>query len=84
MPITAYYHPGFAAPLGAHVMPIDKFARVPAALRDEPRVNLDAPARLDESDLLSACASPTPAHRRPRTPAESQKFPGRRAVPSVC
>ena len=78
MPITAYYHPGYAAPLGVHIMPIDKFALVAEALRDEPRVRLVAPDPLGEADLLRV-------HTRayidairtgaPRALAESQKFP---------
>lgn len=78
MPITAYYHPGFAAPLGTHVMPIDKFARVAEALRDEPRVRLAAPEPLAETDLLRVHTRAYVDAVRTGTPralAESQKFP---------
>ncbi len=76
--ITAYYHPGYAAPIGTHVMPITKFSLVADALRKEPRVRLEEPAPLTEADLLRVH---TPAYitavrtGEPRTLAESQKFP---------
>ena len=78
MTITAYYHPGYAAPIGDHVMPITKFSLVADGLRDDPRVRLEEPAPLTETDLLRV-------HTReyidavrtgePRALAESQKFP---------
>jgi len=76
--ITAYYHPGYAAPIGKHVMPITKFSMVADALRGEPRVRLEEPARVTEQDLLRVH---TPeyvaavATGEPRSLAESQKFP---------
>ena len=78
MTITAYYHPGYAAPIGDHVMPIDKFALVADGLRGHPRVRLAEPAPLAEADLLRVH---TPAYvdavrsGEPRALAESQKFP---------
>jgi acetoin utilization deacetylase AcuC-like enzyme len=78
MKITTFYHPGYAAPIGKHVMPITKFSLVADGLRNEPRVNLEEPAPLTEADLLRVH---TPdyidAVRRgePRALAESQKFP---------
>jgi acetoin utilization deacetylase AcuC-like enzyme len=76
--ITTYYHPGYAAPIGKHVMPITKFSLVADGLRNEPRVKLEAPAPLTEDNLLRV-------HTRvyidavrsgePRALAESQKFP---------
>jgi acetoin utilization deacetylase AcuC-like enzyme len=78
MSITVYYDPGYAAPIGKHVMPIDKFARVADELRDEPGIRLERPAPLTEAQLLRV-------HTReyidavrggePRALAESQKFP---------
>ena len=76
--ITAYYHRGYAAPIGAHVMPIGKFALLAEALRTEPRVRLEEPTPLGEADLLRVH---TPAYvaairgGEPRALAESQKFP---------
>ena len=76
--ITAYYHPGYAAPLGGHVMPIGKFALLAEALRAEPRVRLAEPAPLGEADLLRVHMPEYVAAVRsgePRALAESQKFP---------
>jgi acetoin utilization deacetylase AcuC-like enzyme len=78
MTITAYYHPGYAAPIGAHIMPIDKFALVADGLRGDARVPIEPPAPLIEADLLRVH---TPAYveavrsGEPRALAESQKFP---------
>jgi acetoin utilization deacetylase AcuC-like enzyme len=78
MTLVAYYHPGYAAPIGEHVMPINKFALVADGLRADPRVRLAEPQPLSEADLLRV-------HTRgyvdavrsgePRALAESQKFP---------
>jgi acetoin utilization deacetylase AcuC-like enzyme len=76
--ITAYYHPGYAAPIGDHVMPIGKFALLAEALRSEPRVELIAPEPVGEADLLRVhTAGYVSAVRmgEPRSLAESQKFP---------
>jgi acetoin utilization deacetylase AcuC-like enzyme len=78
MPITAYYHPGYAAPLGTHIMPIDKFALLAEALRDDPRVRLVAPEPLSEADVLRVHTRAYVDAVRTGTPralAESQKFP---------
>ena len=76
--ITAYYHPGFAAPIGeGHIMPITKFALVAEALRDRPGVRLEEPAPLAEADLLRVhTRAYVDAVRtgEPRALAESQKF----------
>ena len=78
MTITAYYHPGYAAPIGKHVMPITKFSLVADGVRNESRVRLEEPAPLSEADLLRVH---TPAYieavrtGEPRALAESQKFP---------
>ncbi len=85
--ITAYYHPGFAAPIGEHVMPMQKFALVAQALRDEPRVRLEEPAPIAERDLLRVHTPEYVAAVRtgePRALAESQKLPWSPALyPSV-
>jgi hypothetical protein len=46
--ITAYYLPGYAAPIG----PISQFALLAEALRAEPGVRLEEPAPLDEAEVL--------------------------------
>ena len=76
--ITAYYHPGYAAPIGTHIMPIGKFALLAEALRTEPRVELAEPEPLAEADLLRVHTAEYVAAVRsgePRALAESQKFP---------
>lgn len=78
MKITAYYHPGYAAPIGQHVMPINKFALVADGLRDNPRVRLEEPAPLGEVDVLRVHTRDYVDAVRsgePRALAESQKFP---------
>jgi acetoin utilization deacetylase AcuC-like enzyme len=78
MTITVYFHRGYAAPIGKHVMPIDKFARVADALRGEQGALLCEPAPLTEAQLRRVH---TPEYvdavrsGEPRTLAESQKFP---------
>lgn len=78
MTITAYYHPGYAAPIGKHVMPITKFSLVADGLRNDPQVRLEEPAPLTQADLLRVH---TPDYieavrtGEPRALAESQKFP---------
>jgi acetoin utilization deacetylase AcuC-like enzyme len=76
--ISAFYHSGYAAPLGDHIMPINKFALVADGLRDHPRVRLEEPAPLDEADLLRVHTADYVTAVRTGTPralAESQKFP---------
>ncbi len=79
MKITAYYDPGFAAPIGAtHVMPITKFSLVADGLRDARGIRLEAPAPLNEEDLLRVHNPDYVEAVRdgePRGLAESQKFP---------
>ena len=88
MTVTAYYHPGYAAPIGTHIMPITKFALIADALRDDPRVRLVEPAPVTEVDLLRVhTRAYVDAVRtgEPRQLAESQKFPWSPALyPSVC
>jgi acetoin utilization deacetylase AcuC-like enzyme len=85
--ITAYHHPGFAAPIGDHVMPIGKFRLVADALAERPSVRVEAPAPVSEAELLRVH---TPAYvaavrtGEPRALAESQKLPWSPALwPSV-
>ncbi len=78
MTITAYYHPGYAAPIGKHVMPINKFALVADGLRGDRRVGLEEPPPLTEADLRRAHTREYIEAVRsgePRALAESQKFP---------
>lgn len=84
-----FHHPGFAAPLGEHIMPISKFALVADRIREFlPDVEIAEPLPVTESDLLRV-------HTReyidairtgePRELAESQKFPwSPQLFPSVC
>jgi len=86
--ITAYYHPGYAAPLGKHVMPITKFSMVADGLRDRAGIRLEEPAPVTEDDLLRVHTPEYVAAVRtgePRALAESQKFPwSPELYPSVC
>jgi acetoin utilization deacetylase AcuC-like enzyme len=86
--IPAFYHPGFAAPIGNHLMPMRKFALVAEGLKSFPNVRLEEPAPVTEAELglvhtpeyISAVRTGTP-----RALAESQKFPWSAALfPSVC
>ncbi|MCE9612606.1 MAG: histone deacetylase [Chthoniobacter sp.] len=86
--LTTFYHPGYAAPIGQHVMPIRKFALVADGLRDARDVCLAEPAPVTEADLrrvhtaeyISAIQS-----GEPRALAEAQKFPwSPELYPSVC
>jgi acetoin utilization deacetylase AcuC-like enzyme len=84
-----FHHPGFAAPLGDHIMPISKFARVADRIREEmPEMEIAAPEPVGEADLMRVH---TPAYieavrtGEPRALAESQKFPwSSQLYPSVC
>jgi acetoin utilization deacetylase AcuC-like enzyme len=86
--VTAYYHPGYAAPLGQHVMPIRKFGLVAEAVSAKGLAALAEPAPLTEVDLLRAhTRAYVDAVRtgEPRALAESQKFPwSPQLYPSVC
>ena len=86
--ITAFYHPGFAAPIGDHIMPMRKFALVAEGLKPFPDVRLAEPAPATEEDLLRVH---TPEYIKavrtgvPRKLAESQKFPwSAKLFSSVC
>ena len=86
--ITAFYHPGYAAPIGKHVMPISKFSLVADGLRDRAGIRLAPPQPVTEDDLLRVHTGAYVAAVRtgePRALAESQKFPWSAALyPSVC
>ena len=86
--LTAFYHPGYAAPLGEHIMPMQKFALVADAVRGMPDVKLAEPAPITETDLLRVHTAEYIAAIRsgePRALAESQKFPwSPELFPSVC
>lgn len=76
--IAAYFDPGFAAPIGEHLMPMKKFALVAEAVRRWTGVRLVAPTPIEEADLLRVHAPAYVAAVRtgaPRALAESQKFP---------
>lgn len=78
MKIKAFYHPGYASPIGEHVMPIRKFALVADGLRANPRVELTEPSPVTEEDVLRVHAREYVDAVRtgePRALAESQKFP---------
>jgi acetoin utilization deacetylase AcuC-like enzyme len=87
--MKAFYHPGFAAPLGNHIMPISKFALVAERIREElPEIEIAPPDPVGQADLLRVH---TPAYieavrtGEPRELAESQKFPwSPQLYPSVC
>jgi acetoin utilization deacetylase AcuC-like enzyme len=85
--IVAYHHPGYAAPIGDHVMPMRKFQLVADGLAKRPGVRVEKPEPLGVDDLLRVH---TPAYvdavrtGEPRALAESQKFPWSPALwPSV-
>ncbi len=76
--IPLHHAPGFAAPLGNHVMPIRKFQLVADALATNPRFHLTAPPPITDTDLLRVHTSAYVEAIRNGTPldlAESQKFP---------
>ena len=85
--ITAYHHPGFAAPIGDHVMPMRKFQLVADGLAGRERVRVEAPAPIAVEDLRRVHSSEYLDAVRtgePRALAESQKFPWSPALwPSV-
>ena len=76
--LTAFHHPGYAAPIGQHVMPIRKFALVADGLRDAADVRLIEPAPVTEDDLRRVHTTDYITAIKtgePRALAESQKFP---------
>ena len=78
MSLTVFHDPGFAAPIGNHIMPIRKFGLVAEELRSIPGISLVSPPALGEEDLLRVHTAGYIAAVRtgePRILAESQKFP---------
>ena len=86
--ITAFHHPGFAAPIGDHIMPMRKFALVAEGLQSARGVRLAKPEPATEDQLRLIHTREYIAAVRtgaPRELAESQKFPWSPALfPSVC
>ena len=73
-----FHDPGFAAPIGNHVMPMRKFEMVAKQLRRREDIQILNPPPISKSDLLRVH---TPEYvlavetGTPRALAESQKFP---------
>ncbi|MCX6981595.1 MAG: histone deacetylase [Verrucomicrobia bacterium] len=88
MKLAAFHHPGFAAPIGEHIMPMRKFALVAAEVAKMPDVTLAEPLPSTGADLLRVHTREYVDAIRsgePRALAESQKFPWSPALfPSVC
>jgi acetoin utilization deacetylase AcuC-like enzyme len=86
--ITAFYHPGFATPIGDHIMPMRKFGLVAEGAKSMPGVCLKQPAPATEDELrLVHTVEYIDAVQTgiPRALAESQKFPWSPDLfPSVC
>jgi acetoin utilization deacetylase AcuC-like enzyme len=87
--VKIFHHPGFAAPLGDHIMPISKFALVAERIREVlPEVEITAPNPVSEADLARVHSADYISAIRtgqPRELAESQKFPwSPELFPSVC
>src|SRR5438045_9754941 len=49
--IKAFYHPGFAAPIGDHIMPMRKFGLVAEALKLDRSICLAQPEPIKEEEL---------------------------------
>ena len=86
--LTAFFHPGYAAPIGDHIMPIAKFGLVADGLRAaedirlaEPQpVTVDDLRRVHTAEYIAAIQTGTP-----RALAEMQRFPwSPELFPSVC
>jgi acetoin utilization deacetylase AcuC-like enzyme len=78
MKLTAYYHRGYAAPIGQHIMPIRKFGLVADALRGAKDVALIEPSPISDDDLLRVHTVryiDAVCNGEPRALAEVQKFP---------
>jgi acetoin utilization deacetylase AcuC-like enzyme len=76
--LTTFFHPGYAAPIGDHIMPIRKFGLVAEGLRGAADIRLVEPEAVSDADLRRVhTADYIEAIRTgvPRTLAESQKFP---------
>ena len=86
--ITAFYHPGFAAPIGEHIMPMRKFAMVAEGLRAMAGVRISEPTPATQEELRLVHAEEYVQAVQtgvPRALAESQKFPWRSELfASVC
>ena len=86
--LTAFFHPGYAAPIGQHIMPIQKFGLIAEGLRDAADVRLAEPAPVTEEDLRRVHSAQYIAAIQtgePRALAESQRFPwSPELFPSVC
>ncbi len=87
MNLTLVHDPGFAAPIGKHIMPIRKFGLVADELRKVEGIEIRSPDPVSEEDLLRVHTSEYLAAVQtgePRALAESQKFPWSPALyPSV-
>ena len=85
--LTAFYDPGYTAPIGDHMMPMRKFALVVEGLRDASDVRLVSPERIGVEELRRVHAEEyirAVETGEPRALAESQKFPWSPALyPSV-
>jgi acetoin utilization deacetylase AcuC-like enzyme len=78
MSVKLFHDPGFAAPIGNHMMPMQKFEMVADRLRKWPEIEILRPRPLPESDLLRVHTSEYVMAVKtgmPRELAESQKFP---------
>jgi acetoin utilization deacetylase AcuC-like enzyme len=88
MKLTAYYHPGYAAPIGQHIMPIRKFGLVAEELQKLSYIVLAEPAPVTVDDLRRVHTEEYIAAIQtgePRELAEMQKFPwSPELYPSVC
>jgi acetoin utilization deacetylase AcuC-like enzyme len=76
--IAAFHHPGFAAPIGKHVMPMRKFQLVADGVAARTGFQVQAPEPVSPEQLrLVHTAEYLDAVRtgEPRALAESQKFP---------
>ena len=65
--ITAFHHPGYAAPIGDHVMPMRKFQLVADGLAGRPSVRVEPPDPIPLEALLRVHTRRVPrrgAHRR--------------------
>lgn len=87
MRLTLFHDPGFAAPLGNHIMPIRKFGLVAEELGKVGGIEIVSPSPVEIEDLRRVHTAGYIAAVRtgePRDLAESQKFPWSPALfPSV-
>lgn len=87
MTLPVFFHPGFEAPIGNHIMPMKKFSLVAKSLQSEPQIEMRQPPPLQPQEILKVHSlSYFSAIQRgePRSLAESQKFPWSPALlPSV-